>query len=470
MQDARWSAAEIAQALGCGVSTASADEASEAAPAYFPPSFSHSPNTGEPLQKLPAGTGAWLSPAGSQHLTTGLIRGGKLTDLPLTLQKGYAETDPSPPREIKRPPPGRYRFLVGMFGLQMQTLLALDAMNGCIHCWVPSAETWVELSPDSSAGPTPYLGIERTEEQAEDWQVDAFALTGQTRLIWPCDLGLAFIRVDPLRMCYQVELAEIGACVSAPVIKNDKIFVLVAKDASTVLIEVLANAPSQSRELARDLPQARWRTALASQHDALWLSDQGQVVASPRRNQFIFVPWKPAGVHPQFELGPPYCGSDGRLWMQVLHPDTREGEGGPAYVSLGRANYDLHESSGLRVLSGHSSVSVERRLTEEPWLEPEVVTTTNADNDEAVIPIVESLKDGAMLVMRAPHVGSITDFLAKRDSVMTRFQVLGPASDLAMFYSMKLRKPWETNAFVYNGALYLSHPDLKSMPGWLLEA
>ena len=94
MQDARWSAAEIAQALGCGVSTASADEASEAAPAYFPPSFSHSPNTGEPLQKLPACIGAWLSPAGSQQLTTGLIRGGKLTDLPLTLQKGYAETDP----------------------------------------------------------------------------------------------------------------------------------------------------------------------------------------------------------------------------------------------------------------------------------------------------------------------------------------------------------------------------------------
>jgi len=465
--DPHWENPEIGAALGCGCSTDVADGASMDSPAYFPPAFARSPNTGKLLPRYSVTKAEWLPPSGSQELKAGLIRGGKLTHYSVRLRDGYAATDAYPPRHLKLPPPGRYRFLVGSFGLNSSFLMAFDALNGAIWCWIPSCTDWREVKPSANSDKI-HLGSEDLSQEA--WNVDAIDLARESKILWPCDSALVCLYIDPLALTYTARVMAEGRCHAQPLVHNEHVYCLMENNGHAMLVEVSVDAPYVGRDCAVSFPIADWRCAVATHNGVIWVSSKGQVIANPKRNQYAFVPWQPEAIQPEFDLGPPYCASDGRLWMQVLHPIAHEGEEGPAYLSLGRPTVDLLKSSGMRTLTGRSSIKVEQRLLGDPWIEPEVVSSDGHFNDEAVIPILESMTDNSMLVLRANHIGSIKDFLQLDELIPTRFQIMGQHGDHEAFFSTRVRAPWRSMAFVFDGALFLYHSEFKSIMGWVLAS
>ncbi|HZW12153.1 MAG TPA: hypothetical protein VFF81_03045 [Noviherbaspirillum sp.] len=464
--DRRWSMAEAGVALGSRLSREEADGAIGGAAVYFPPQFKYSPYTGKSLlEGEESAIQTWLPPAGAQNLRFGLLRGGKLTDLSLRLDIDPNEPVSDPRRELPLPPHGRFRFFVAACGLKRSFLLALDWKNGSIYCWLPDASEWGEVHP---SGESVYLGSESISDDI--WNIDSVTLSGATAIFWPCDKGLAKVTVDPLTLTYDAKLVADGCCVSQPVIQGDKAYTLMrmSGEQGVSLVTCSINGAGAAEQLTGNVPDGEWHVA-ATPHDAIWFSQQGQVVASQKRQINAFFPWQPQGLKPEFKFGPPYCARDGRLWLQVLHPTGNDGEEGPGYVSLGRATYEWQQSSAARTLSGKSSMKVEQRLTDDPWVEPHVVSSAGHDNDEAIVPILESITDGTMLVLRAKHTDGIRRFFEITELIPAHFQIYGHGKESG-FFQKRLREPWKTVAFAYDGFLFLYHPDMTAIPGWPLSS
>lgn len=465
--DPRWDAGQVATAVGAAFSVDDADDASDGHPAWFPQSFRYSPNTGKPLIAAEAGRiETWLPPNGNQNLRDGLVRGGRLTDVRLSLARSASSG--SRPAEMPLPPPGHFRFLVAAHGLRTACLLALCRDNGTLFCWLSHRHEWAEVRPTPGCV---YLGAERLSD--EYWGLEATALDRDTILYWPCDRGLARVRIDPLCLTYEAELLVAGCCVSQPVVVADRIYVLMRPPESVssgvCLVSLALADPVVVEREVDDVPDGDW-TAVATPHEAIWISDLGQVVAAPKRMLFCFLPWDPPGIQPQLELGPPYCARNGHLWLQVMHPTANDGDEGPGYVSLGRVASEWRPSGGLRTLSGRSSIKVEERRTDDPWEEPKVVNSDSQHNDEAVKPILESTVDGSLLVLRVDHTDGIKKFFDMTGLQQTRFQIFGEQPDKAGFFSAGLRQPWNASAFVFEGALHLYHPDLRHIFWWPLAS
>ncbi|MFC5460171.1 hypothetical protein [Massilia niabensis] len=463
--DSRWSRYDAAIAVGCTLSVNSEDGGTEAAPACFPASFGFSPFTGKPLVENTAKLVGWLPPHGNNGLKTALVRGGKLTCAPLRLQPYTEETNAVPAESLPFPAVGTFRFLVGAFGLQRSSLIALDWKNGVLYCWLPADRAWVKLT---AAAGSVFLGSEEIAD--EFWNVECTNLTQDALLYWPCDAGLGVVRIEPLTLTYSAQLVAAGTCYSQPLALNDKVYVLMRcrQEQEVSLVEVSPENNNQWTEKLKGLPNSDWHPA-ATSHEVLWLSYQGHVVANPARERFEFITWNPSAIKPEFRLGPPHCARDGRLWLQVMHPEGYEGEPSQGFISLGRAKQDWNPSGGPRTLSGKSSIKVEKRLGDEPWIEPDIVSSEAHDNNEAVVPLLESVSDGSMLVLRVDHTTGIKQFFERDERLSVRFQIMGQHSDEQGFFATRMHQPWKTLAFIYEDYLYLYHPEMANLPGWRVD-
>jgi len=464
--DGRWGALDIAKALNCGVSNSPDDGAPTSGHTVFPPEFKYSPITGKPIVKMGSKICTWLPVCGCEDLKSGLLRGGCLTTYPLKL-KGDAALTRDPDLELPLPGHGHYRFCVGAFGLSSTFLLALESEQGEIYCWLPSLNEWSELTPPSDG---PYLGAGTFSQEV--WSIEAQDMAGDTILFWPSDCGLVAIKIDALSLSYETRLLVEGCCLSVPRILKNRVYVLIKKPDGTVrAVSVDAGWQTGEEPLELpiiDIPVAQWIIAAATPREVIWLSDTGQVVLRPNAQQFLFIPWE-TGVKPQFQLGCPHCSADGHLWMQVLHPTLHDGEIGFGYVQLGFSNSEqrTRPSFCARTLTGRSSIRVEKWLKDDPWIEPTVVSTMAHENNEAVLPILESTSDNTLLVLRVDHLQGVTRLFDRTGEIIpTRFQIMGQHGE-GGFYLKRLREPWITSAFIFDGALFIYHPDIGSLPGWL---
>ena len=458
-----WSAAERAVALNCPSSLRSEDGAG-AEPVYFPPAFRHSPATGAPLDLAPVrNVQTWLPPSGGQQVTDRLLRGAKLTPSALRLAE-CPEWPAEPADQLPLPPPGGHKFLVAPCGYNESFLFVLDPLHGCIYCWAPSAKRWVDMNP---AGPG-VCNLDASQVALADWWPECEDLQGGAPLLWPSDEGILTVRLDPLCLTYTAEILTEGACVSSLVLTGDRVSgILRDAQGALRLVEVSTTPGSAPVVLASGIAEADWSRRVSSRHLAVWISEAGQVAKT--KNASAFIPWPP-GVVPAFEFGPPYCGDNkGELWQQVLASSYTDDGKEFGYLKLGLGPNEYHRASCARHHTGHSSIKVEQRLEGAPWLDPETVPIALHENDEAVIPILESGDQHDLLVLRANHVGSAAAFLDPESAVLTRFQIYRQQADALGFHSAKIHKPWETIAFVYCNTLYLHHPEFRSLPGWRLQ-
>lgn len=462
----KWSQAEIGLALGCPSETDSRQDGS--AGEIFPPSFLFSPTSGKRLQTAAASRDSWLPPHGSEHNTVGLVRGGKLTKRAFRLvERDQWPADPD--TEIPLPPPGGRCFLVAACGLRHSFLFSLDAQNGCVYCWIPSAGEWAELLPPSLES-APYLGV--TARFLECWRPEVRDIEGETRIFWPCDSGIVALRLDPLTLSYSPELLAEGKCVAPLLPNNGSVFGLLDRAKGDGLSLVGGSVEGQGmEELLSGIPESEWRAAVATPHDSIWISRIGQVVVNVRSRLRAFYPWPEKVGTPVFEFGPPYCAEngDGRLWQQMQIDDGTEEGCGYAYASLGAAECELHAATGARHHTGRSSIKVEQRLTAPPWEDPELVHFAAYENDEAVVPLLESVASDDLLVLRADHLASAAEFFERGEAIPTRFQIFRQQPDNQGFHAAKIHAPWKTHVFIHDGHLFLYHPEMKALLGWKIQ-
>ncbi|MDR3641990.1 MAG: hypothetical protein P4L39_11775 [Humidesulfovibrio sp.] len=379
----------------------------------------------------------------------------------------HAQWPADPDAQLVMPPPGGRSFLVACCGLRHSFLFSLDALNGCIHCWVPSAQLWAELNPTDQG--MPFLGAGGLP--LTQWWPEAENLAGDTVLLWPSDSGILTVRMDPLTLTYRAEVLAPGTCVSPLLPNGDRVYGLMANAGQETLTLVsVSSATASPNECVSGIPKADWSQAVATPHEAILVSSVGQVVANSRRNIFAFLPWAESAGQPVTEFGPPHCDeSDGRLWLQTQIGQESKEEFGYGYVLLGHGGGELHKATGARHHTGKSSIKVEQRLLGSPWNDPEKVQFGAHDNDEAVVPLLESVAHGDLLVLRANYVGSASGFLQIEESIPTRFQIHRQQPDSQGFHVAKLHKPWEATTFIFRGQLFLYHPDFKYLPGWTIQ-
>lgn len=464
--DDGWLVSEAAAAVGCALSLDPQDGANASKAARFPSSFIYSPVTGKPLLRQKAPGAGWLPPYGNAGLQSDLIRGGKLTTASVFLGGHTQQEDALPDSVLPPLPGGVYRFLVARFGLQDNFLVACDFIRGALYCWMAGRGRWEEFKGVAGAD---YLGADMIPEQL--WNLECIDLEGESIVYWPCDAGLARVRINPLTLSYKTELLTRGECHSQPLLLGEAMYVLVRPrpGAELNLVEIETKGEGRVKVRLDNIPCADWHAA-ATTHEVLWLCSRGQVIVNPKRGSFDFHEWKDPTLVPKFQLGPVHGTNTGRLWMQAFRGDRDEGERG--FVSVGGKNQqDWQHSEAPRAMSGKSSIKSEQRLKDDPWIEPEVVSMDARDNNEAVVPLLESVTDGSMLVFRVDHLYGIEKFFETADDqkMLVRFQVLEQHSGERGFYSALIRAPWKTTAFIYHGILYLQHPDIQDINGWSLR-
>lgn len=461
-----WAKAELNTALGCPQSVDAEDGGSQSEPAFFPPSFVHSPATGKKLERPQTSDArTWLPPHGNQDLDKGLLRGGKLTTASLRLRAGITSAT-QPPRQIPLPDAGHCTFLVTSCGLNMSFLFALDALNGTLYCWLPTQGNWAEMNPAQDSAP--YLGSEHLPYGT--WRPELAEYKGASALLWPSDAGLFALRLSPLTLHFVVEPLSEGCCASPVLPLRGRHFVLQLRQGKTEMVSISLQ-DGQLEVHCRDIPDVQWVCSMATPQEAVWLSATGQVVANVGRRQYGFIPWQP-GTIPQFDLGPAHFASDGRLWFQVLRSYENGHE--RCFIELGRPDPRKKPESkeaclSRRFLTGASFFCTEKQERKDPW-EPEVHSSLDQDNDEVVMPLLESVADGSLLTLRVFHrdLGKDGDLLRSAGVLNIRYQIMGQHDDEVGFYKTAVRNSWITTAFLYDGGLYLYHPEFKNIYGWPL--
>ena len=84
-----------------------------------------------------------------------------------------------------------------------------------------------------------------------------------------------------------------------------------------------------------------------------------------------------------------------------------------------------------------------------------------------MLPILESVGASTVICLRVPFVGSLAAFFATREPQVATLELAGEPG--ARLHVVRVRSPWLASVFVYDGAVYLYHPDLQDdIPGWNL--
>lgn len=453
---------EIAAMLGSPMSTDAVDCDNGSDTAWFPPSFKHSPNTGKRLTFVSPTTGSWLPPFGNQGLTSGVVQGGRVTSIPLLINVNSVETRPD--IELLMPPPGDYQFCVGAFGLKASYLFALEFAQGLIYCYLPGRQDWLEISPTENS-----IGIGDFTSPSNAWGIGSTDLLQSDTVFWPADRGLLSVQIDLAKMSYMATVLVAGRCLASPALVSGRVYALIAKDEGVRVVSVPIASSQQDRtpqEFELQVPFVDdWQSPFVTPRDAFWFSKSGQVVVRAGRPEFI--PW-PVDAVPRFELGGIHSSSDGKFWQPCEHINE-EGEAAFAYFQVGRLKPETRLGTP-RALTGLSSIKLESWLPGDPWIEPDIASSGDQEQDEAVIPIIESVTSKSLLCFRVKYLGNLGDFFDNESALLnTTFQIM-PQHDERGFYATKLAAPWRTRPFVYDGALFLYHPSMRALLGWKLQS
>lgn len=466
-----WAKAELNTALGCPQSVDAEDGGSQSEPAFFPPSFVHSPATGKKLERpqTPV-TQVWLPPHGNHGLDKGLLRGGKLTRASLWLRDRYRQSDSAPPRSLAKPE-GACRFLAHGLGLSRTFLFALFAEKGRLYCLMTNGEWHLMRPGDKGADIQLHSGL-----PFGVWNIETGTKGGCPMVIWPSDQGLLALRLSPLSMSYEVELLAEGRCVSPVLPLEGMLHCLLIRSGQTSTSLVRVGLDDGAAEvMLENLPGAEWPSAASTLQEAVWISRTGYVVVDTWSKGHSFQAWPDAGYEPMFDFGPPHFSCrDGGLWLQMLHRGGAD-DGGDIrrFLSIGQNSFRNKTASGPRHLTGKSVLTMsEQRMSGEPWdRSPRIL---QHQLDEFVMPVLDSMTDQSLLVFRVKRKDAGMEdprpdlFFSIRNKLPTSFQIFEENDDNG-FYFANVARPWISSAFIFEGHLHLYHPDFDTIPGWPLK-
>lgn len=454
---ASWSSDRIGALLGFKPRSSSCSSAAGCSQ-YYPNAFKYCPSCGSKLES-PAlrNLQTWLPPYGNLSSKTSVPSGLRLTETPLTVDPENARSRPDV--ELELPRGTSFRFVVGSLGDKASGLLAIDVTSGSLYA-LTTQRTWSPLEPSGS------VTLAECSLPEGGWQMACEDLNLTNHLLLPTDHGLCIVEVDLPSLTYRAEYVNSEACIGAPVSCAGNLIVPCRSSKSSISLyfKPLASrgATWQSTSVELDgAPTDGFASATSTGRRSIWEASVGQLVVSispAGKLMAEFVQW-PDGFAPWFDLGSPYRDKQDQFWRQC-----KGAKGGTHYVKLG-GSPEIWGTDGPRFGSGGLSfrqgvVILER---DKPWDE---VHAEGEAATKVVIPLVEHDSEDIALCAEVDWTLGVGRLLATQEKVKGRFALRGRLNREILNFDVK--RPWYAAGFVWDGYLFLYHPDLDSIPGWRL--
>ncbi len=447
---------DVARLLG-----ASLPRACHCAPIY-PEGFAYCHQCGQALEQLPAQPGAqpdwwgpWADPLLPRHVPHGL----PVTSLDLGASLEQRAPAPAVGRaelSLPVPPNAHCVFAAGHFGFPVQRLLALAHTRNVLQYWDPLARLWHVMAPEENAASLAF------HRPGYAWLPALHPERGEVALV-PTDSGLQRLYINPVSETYRTETVFEGALAASPGATRQHLACLFTTDAGTALWSARADL-SEAQVQPCAAPAGGWSRPIGYDARLIWRHADGQLVWEPGGAP-RWIAWPP-GWTARLTLGGPTQSRDGRLW--VIGHDAQ----GYSFLELGREHPEQQRLDGARL--GFASLLFRRghAVINEPW-EREHVEDPH-DDDTLVLPLLRSFNNHRSqpsgLVLRFhQYTGKAEDALCTRIIARTTIEWIG-RRNVILDEVARLSKPLECVPFVYDGCLWLHHPDWNQVRGWRLEA
>jgi hypothetical protein len=348
-------------------------------------------------------------------------------------------------------------FAASGYGFPVQRLLALAHTRGVLQYWDPLAKLWHVMTPESPADELAF------SVSAYAWLPAQNPRRGEVAIV-PTFAGLRRLLVNPISETFRTEPVFDGLLVAAPGAMRRHIACLYQDDGGRVrLWSARAGLTEFEEHACGELPASGWTRPVGYDGRLFWLHEQGQLVWRPGEVP-RFLAW-PANWQPRLEFGGPTQSRDGRLW--------HIGHDGQAYsfLELGAEHLQRETIDGARL--GFANLLFRRGhpVLDEPWSGEHV--EEQVDDDSLVLPLLRSFNNNRSqpsgLVLRFhKYTGRAEEALENRVIARTTVEWIG-RRNVILDEVARLSRPLECVPFVYDGCLWLHHPDWNQIRGWRLE-
>jgi hypothetical protein len=446
---------DIAHVLG-----ASLPRACACSPIY-PEGFSYCPHCGAPLERLEGlgdGLPDWLGPAADPRLPRHLPQGLAVTALPLAASLEERPGAPAPGRaelQLPAPPNAHCLFVAAHAGFPVQRLLALAPARNVLQYWDPLGLRWEVLLPEDPASTVGWDG-------AYAWLPAPEPRRGELGLV-PTRAGLQRLWINPVNDSYRTELVQPGVLAGAPAAMRRHIACpLRADNGSLQLWSALGDASGASQQ-ELDAPTSGYARPVGYDGGLLWLHEAGQLIWHPG----FAARWQPwaDGWQPRLHLGGPTQSRDGRLW-QLGHDGQQY-----SFVELLAEQPEVRPVDGARLGWGGFLFRRGHAVLGEPWDQEHV--EDQHDHHTLVLPLLRAFDNQRAqpggLVLRLHQVtGRAEEALGERVQPRATVEWIGQRN-VILDEVVRLLRPQDCQPFVYDGCLWLHHPDWNQMRGWRLD-
>lgn len=431
--------------------------------AIYPEGFAFCPDCGQPVQQPDSAAATrpdWWNNAADPFLPRQLPHGLAVTRLPLgdSLEQRPAAPEVGRADLSMAPPPNAHCvFAAATFGFASQRLIALAPKRGVLQYFDPAAQLWHVLVAEDPSSQLDFSAADYA------WLPALHPSRGEVAIV-PTTRGLRRLFINPVNETFRTETLFDATLASSPGALRRHIGVLfIGRDGVTRLWTTETDFSSARDYQCDGAPASGWMRPIAYDGRLHWRHLEGQLIWQPGQPP-QYLPW-PAPWQPRLELGAPTQSRDGRLW-QIGHD-------GQAYsfVELGTPTPHQEAIDGARL--GFANLLFRRghAVVDEPWSDAQV--DDPHEDDSLVLPLLRVLNDHRSqpsgLVLRLhQYTGRAEDALATRVIARATVEWIG-RRNVILDDIARLTRPRECSAFVYDGALWLHHPDWNRIRGWRLE-
>ncbi|MES2150590.1 MAG: hypothetical protein V4508_12460 [Pseudomonadota bacterium] len=423
----------------------------------YPEDFAFCPNCGRALERLAGRSSAepdWWSPWADPALPRQVPHGLPVTAL--ALGAGLVGAPARRARSIPAPPNAHCVFAAARFGFPVQRLLALAVGRGVLQYWDPLARLWHVMGAEEGSAPLALSGSQF------GWLPAWHPRRGEVAVL-PTDAGLLRLWINPVGESYHTETVFEAPITGAPGALRRHVACLFAGAAGTRLWSAHADLANVALFECEGAPRDGWSRPIAYDGRLSWLHACGHLSWQPGEAPQWFA-W-PAGWTARLAFGGAVQGKDGRLW-QIGH----DGQG-YSYLELFALAPERRALDGARL--GFAGLLFRRghAVLGEPW-DVERVEELHED-DSLVLPLLRGFIDDRRqangLVLRLhKYTGKAEDALGARQIGLATLEWIGQRN-VVLEQLRHLARPQDCQPFVYDGCLWLHHPEWTEMRGWPLE-
>lgn len=423
---------------------------------FLPRQFSYSPFDGKRLSD--ASVQAWLPPCASSQgnrvcdgqsgqVLAALIR--RLT----THWRDNAISMQAAAERIEPPASNGLLYFATDAGGYRDALFALGR-GGTLWLWVRNGGHWLQLRAKGIP-----LAHHRFDHGA--CAVATLPTARGSGIVVAGDSGVDFLRIDPVRLAYDIDRCEgralgspgrLGEYVMAPLWIGGRLQVAVRGDGRWTTLPVEGQLPDDTALLAAPVttPNGRGLTWIG-EHGWLELREQGDA----------FIAWWhawPPGLLARPQLGPPYRNGDGD-W-QLLQRADKSTVSMLVGAPLPREHDLRRASAGTGNSTFQFNVKVDR-----PWSDYDPDDHPDA-SDHVIHPFLE-VPNSVLLYLRAPNTrrASLLQFYESTNQQEVEYCLGWPAS-AAQSYTTDAAEPWNAQWFVHDEALWLWIDDRGTLLRW----